>query len=161
MTKVTNLEPISALENLKVLSILTIPGWDGSGKRIHYESLSPLSGLKKLEYLRTIDTEFLNDGLRPLLTIKSLAEFVTRNNYTTSDFALLEKFCPDINCKRAHAYYQWEGYEFRRCKKCGEFKVEFSGKDIARRVFCLNCNSKKVEELIERYNRIQESLRNE
>jgi hypothetical protein len=157
VNSIQDISPIADLENLKELEMTTIAGWDGSGKKIHYETLQPLTNLKKLESLKTIDIEFSQDGLSPLIPVKSLKHFITRNSFTTSDFALLERYRPDIKCEYAHAYRVREGNEYYKCKKCGAYKVEFSGKDLSRRVFCLNCNEKKVNELTKRYIEIQQN----
>ena len=159
MNKIKDLSPLKYLQELVKLDIMTTPGWDGSGKRLYYETLKPISNLTKLECLRTIDIEFLNDGLKPLCKIKTLKEFITRNNYTTEDFIILEYYRPDIECKYAHLYREWEGYEYYKCKKCGTYKIEFSGKELSRKIFCKNCNKNKIKELTERYNEIKNGIR--
>jgi len=158
MNKIKDLTPLKYLENLTHLKIMTWPSWDGSGKRIYYETLEPISSLNQLEYLWATDIEFLNDGLKPLYKIKSLKNFISMNNYTTEDFALLAYYRPDIECIYACAYRELE-FEYCLCKKCGTYKIEFSGKEIPRKIFCKNCNKNKVRELTERYNEIIKNIK--
>ncbi len=151
----TNLDFISHLNKLEILRLQTPVGWDGSGKVIKYISLNPLSNLRKLKELTLLDVVFENDGLEPLIKIKSLSQLTTRNRFTTRDFAKLAKYKPDLNCQYTQPYTTLEGYEYYQCKRCKETKVEFSGIDLKRRVFCPNCNESKYKELIERFYRIK------
>ena len=151
----SSLQPISQLEYLKELILQTPTGWDGGSKVVRYESLKPFSNLERLKNLTLLDVVFNIDGLEPLINIKSLSQLTTRNKFTTKEFAKLSKYRPEIECRYTQPYATWEGYEYYRCKKCKSMKVEFSGVDLKRRVFCLNCNKTKCEELIERFNLIK------
>ena len=156
ITTITDLNFLESLTNLTELILETPAGWDGSGKTITYNSLSPLRKCKKLKSIKMFDIQFLEDGLKPLFGIKSLIEIVTRNTFLTYEFAKLELNRPDIVCEYAKPYFQHH-FEFYKCKKCDYYKIEFSGVDLKRRIFCKNCNSKKVEELTKRYYEIQQS----
>lgn len=150
-----NLDPLSNLQNLRELILQTPPGWDGSGKKIIYKSLKSLENLKKLKRLTAFDVFFEEDGFQPLYRIPSLKVLDTKNSFTTKEFAKLALNRPDIKCAYAHPYREWEGFEYMKCKKCGNFKVEFSGVDLKRKNFCLQCDSKKCAELIERFNHLK------
>lgn len=152
-----DLDPISNLQNLEEFVLQTPTGRDGSGKRIRYKSVKPLEKLKNLKKLTTLDVIFDEDGLSPLYNIGSLSEFNTTNTFTTEAFAKLNLHRPDINCAYANPYRKWEGFEFYKCKKCNAFKVEFSDSDLKARTFCLNCNRKKSEELIGRFEKFKRS----
>ncbi|MFN6077317.1 MAG: hypothetical protein ACK46Y_17315 [Fluviicola sp.] len=154
ITTITNLDFLKSLTNLTELILETPASWDGSGKTVVYNSLSSLSKCEKLKSIKMFDIQFLEDGLKPLYGIKSLKEIVTRNTFLTYEFAKLELNRPDIVCKYAKPYFQHH-LEFYKCKKCNEFKIEFSGVDLKRRVFCKKCNLKKIEELTKRYYEIQ------
>jgi hypothetical protein len=150
-----SLQPISELDSLEELILQTPAGWDGSSKTIRYDSLKPLIKLKSLKNLTLLNVTFDFDGLKPLINIESLSELTTRNIFTTEEFAVLSKYKPKLDCRYTQPYTTWEGVEYYRCKTCGGMKVEFSGVDLKRRVFCLNCNKAKCEELIERFNKIR------
>ena len=150
-----NLNPISQLDNLEELSLQTPPGWDGSAKIIRYKSLEPLTKLKKLKELTLLDVVFDFDGLKPILRMESLIRLTTRNKFTTTEFATLSKYKPTLDCEYAKPYRVLVGFEYYRCKICGQMKVEFSGIDLKRRVFCPNCNKTKCDELVERFNKIK------
>jgi hypothetical protein len=147
-----DLEPLINLTELKELILQTPPGWDGSGKKIVYKSLKPLSNLRELQSLTLLDIVFEEDGLEPLYDLDSLVKLETRNTFTTKDFAKLGVEKPDLDCRYTRPYTIWDGFEWYKCKTCGQMRVEFSGVDLKRRIFCLNCNSKKCQELINRYN---------
>lgn len=151
----SDLNAISQLNNLEELILQTPSGYDGSGKVIKYLSLKPISDLSNLKELTLLDVVFEQDGLKPLLNLKSLTHLTARNKFSTEDFAKIDKYRPDVQCEYANPYNTWDGYEFYRCNKCGEKKVEFSGVELKRRVFCPHCNKKKFEELLERYNQIK------
>ncbi len=153
---ITDLTFLKPLTNLTKLTLETPVGWDGSGKTIKCNSLSPLRFCNKLNHITILDIMFANDGLNPLFEIKSLTEIVTRNTFTTYDFAKLELHRPDIICDHAGPYIQ-HTIEFYKCKKCGDYKIEFSGIDLKRRVFCKNCNRQKVVDLTRRYYEIQKT----
>jgi len=150
-----NLEAISHLTSLQELIIQTPPGWDGGSKRLSYDSLAPLRNLENLVSLTLLDVLFTNDELTPLTHLKSLDQLDTRNTFTIAAFVELSISQPKLKCRYTKPYTIWEGVEYYRCKKCGSMKVEFSGIDLKRRVFCLNCNKKKTDELVVRFNEIK------
>jgi len=151
----TNLDPISQLENLEELSLQTPPGWDGSNKTIKYKSLEPQTKLRNLKELTLLDVVFDFDGLKPIVRIESLVRLTTRNKFTTAEFAALAKYKPKLDCEYTKPYRMWDGVEYYRCSNCGQMKVEFSGVDLKRRVFCLSCNKAKCDELMERFDKIK------
>jgi hypothetical protein len=153
-----SLQPLSQLTSLKELILQTPPGWDGSSKHVKYMSLQPLTNIEGLKDLTLLDVVFEMDGLEPLIKIKSLSQLTIRNKFSTKDFAKLAKFKPELNCRYTQPYTTWDGFEYYRCNKCGGMKVEFSGIDLKRRVFCLNCNKNKCDELIERFYRIKNDV---
>tara|TARA_B100000809_G_C14926479_1_gene455349 strand:+ start:59 stop:751 length:693 start_codon:yes stop_codon:yes gene_type:complete len=156
----SNLNPLANLTNLEDLIIQTPPSWDGGSKRIGYESLEPLSHLNKLKKLSLFDIQFKTDGLNPLCKLTGMKELLIRNQFTTFDFAELSIHLPDLKCQYTKPYTIWKGFEYYRCKKCNEMKVEFSGVDLKRRVFCLNCNKKRTDELIERFYEVKKTVPN-
>ncbi|WP_133242811.1 hypothetical protein [Pontibacter virosus] len=116
-----------------------------------------MSGLESLTELRLLDIHVTESGFQPVLSLKGLKRIVTNNTFTTYDFAELNIFRPDIECEYA-APYRIREIEYFKCKKCGAYKMEFSGNDLQRRTFCPNCNKKKVIELTERFTEIKRKI---
>jgi len=157
VTTDNELENLKDLTGLEELTLQTPVGWDGSGKKITYKSLKPLSGLENLIELRLLDIESTESGFQPLFNLQKLKKVVTHNTFTTYDFAELNAVRPDIECDYAAAY-RIRKIEYFICNKCGTYKLEFSGKDLIRRTFCPNCNEKKVTELTERFTAIKSKI---
>lgn len=51
LPKVSDIDPLSQLENLESLVISTLPSWDASRKKTEVKSLAPIATLPKLKYL--------------------------------------------------------------------------------------------------------------
>jgi hypothetical protein len=152
------LEDLRNLSGLEELTLQTPVGWDGSGKKLEYKSLKPLSGLESLIELRLLDIMVNDTGFQPVFNLKNLRKIVTNNTFSTYNFAELSAFRSDIECEYATAYRIRE-IDYFKCKKCGTYKLEFSGIDLPKRTFCPNCNKKKVEELTERFNDIKNKIK--
>ena len=73
LPKVRSLEPLTALSNLRQLSLATAPSWEASRKRLRVASLLPLASLSRLESLALLGVVPVDGGLSPLLECKRLA----------------------------------------------------------------------------------------
>ena len=72
LPKASDLAPLASLTRLSSLSLSTLPGWDGSGKRTIVESLEPLADLPELAHLELMGVRPQDDSLRPLERCKGL-----------------------------------------------------------------------------------------
>ena len=150
----TSLKP---LKNLRQLTLQTPVGWDGTGKKLIYSSLDPLNHLERLEEITLLEIIIEENGFTPLFNLKNLKRVNTHNTFTTKEFAELSLKRPDISCEYSKAYRVKEK-EYNRCVKCGNFKVEFSGIGIKRRVYCPICHKKKFQELTSRFEEIKKEI---
>jgi len=73
MPKVSNLNDLTTLSNLKCLSLITLPSWVLSRKRTIVDSLKPICELKNLRHLELIGILPGNDnGINELYCLKYL-----------------------------------------------------------------------------------------
>jgi hypothetical protein len=71
LPKITDLSPLRTLEHLEVLSLQTLPSWDGK-KRTVVDSLEPLVALPALRRLALIGVVPKDESLAPLTRCKHL-----------------------------------------------------------------------------------------
>lgn len=95
--KIHSLEPLRCLKNLRVLFLLTLPSWDGTGRSLVVDSFEPLTSLQKLKRIKIIGVVPKQGRLEPLSRIPSL-ESVSINApasfYQTEDYAALSRSLP-------------------------------------------------------------------
>lgn len=77
--KLTSLEPIRNLIQLRGLTITTPTGW--ISKLLTLPSLEPIHNLAHLEYLNLAGVAFLKDGLRPIMSFRKLKELHVIKRY--------------------------------------------------------------------------------
>ena len=70
--RVKSLAPLSALSNLRAISMSTIPSWDASRRCLEVDSLEPLRKLVNLESLRLMGIKPLDRRLDPLHDLTNL-----------------------------------------------------------------------------------------
>jgi hypothetical protein len=100
---VTDLSPLTALQNLHTLALATLPSWDPSGRVISVESLEPISTLPRLRYLQLFGVRPKDKSLLPLHNVNSLltARFTkfpkTEIDNFYSQTNVSNKFVPEPN----------------------------------------------------------------
>lgn len=72
LPKVTDLVPLSQLQQLHTLRLETLGGWDSSGKVTTVESLEPLARLARLTHLELFGVRPANKSLRDLESAPNL-----------------------------------------------------------------------------------------
>jgi hypothetical protein len=145
-----NLEPVSQLEQLKYLSLSTIPGWDGSGKTLNIDSFLPLTALKNLKEISIIDVIPLKDGVEPIGKIKSLEKVsLARKFYQLEDYAKLKKLMPQLEGIEPISQMNFRSM----CKKCKSFpQLHLDGtKPRVQTYVCPKCNIKSINKHLLRW----------
>ncbi|HZX57903.1 MAG TPA: hypothetical protein VFE54_04235 [Mucilaginibacter sp.] len=97
--KISNVDAISKVNNLEYL---VLEG--GMWKPLKLDSLTPLAGLSKLQFLRLANMQVKIDGLRPIANLKDLQELDLSNQFETSDYAYLTAKLPDTKCNYFKPY---------------------------------------------------------
>ncbi len=72
MPMISDLEPLSGLDNLETLSLACSPDWDSKGKTIEVNSLSPIAKLKKLLHLELFGVCQTDHSLRVIQQCRNL-----------------------------------------------------------------------------------------
>jgi hypothetical protein len=70
--KITSLEPLADLGQLRVLRLHCLPSWDSSGRVIQIESLAPIARLARLEHLELFGVGPANGSLSALESLPGL-----------------------------------------------------------------------------------------
>lgn len=145
-----DLSPIASLKKLRVLSLSTIPGWDGSGKTLSVDSFSPLIALTNLRYFCVLDVIPLKDGVDPLTKLKTLEIIsLARKYYQLEHFAKIKASLPHL--KGLEPIKQMN---FRSdCKKCKNYPKLYLGgaKPGSQSYVCPKCNTKSINKHLLRW----------
>jgi Leucine-rich repeat (LRR) protein len=91
--KISNINTISNARNLEYL---VLEG--GMWKPLKIDSLNPLSGLTKLQFLRLANMHVKKDGVIPISNLTNLKELDLSNQFETSDYAYLAAKLFDTKC---------------------------------------------------------------
>ena len=150
--KDNELRDIGHLCNLEELVIQTPPGWDGSGKYLIYKDIEWIVNLKKLQRLILLDVRFESKDLSLVLNLSLLEELTIDGKHNRKQIAEIDSNFPKLDFNFKNGYKRWDGFEYKRCEKCNNYKIEFAGSELKRRVLCQQCQSEKVNKLILEYN---------
>lgn len=149
-----DLTPLANLKELKVLSLSTIPGWDGSGKTLSVDSFVPLIALKCLRDFSVLDVIPLKDGVDPLTKLETLEIIsLARKYYQLEHFAKIKASLPHV--KGLEPIKQMS---FRAdCKKCNTYpKLHLEGaKPKTQSYVCPKCNIKAINKHLLRWQEAQ------
>jgi len=151
--KVTSLEPLRSLSELRFLSLSTTIGWDGTSKYLTVDSFEPLVSLKKLELVQILGVVPRHGRLEPLSRVTSLRKLSVGSTsfYQLEDFAALS-----VTLSRARESLrpvcQWNFVSTcRRCQKYPLLSLE-GARPRAPRYACPSCGKKKIISHLERWN---------
>lgn len=152
--KITSLEPLRALSELRYLCLTTTVGWDGTNKHLSVDSFEPLVSLKKLELLKILAVVPTHGRLEPIGRITSLQKLTIGNSnfYQLEDFAALSVALPGARESLRPVCQMNFVTLCRRCKKYPELFLE-GAKPRSPRFACPSCGKKKILSHLERWNR--------
>lgn len=155
--KLSSLEPLEHLPQLEWLSIMTPPGWDASRKTIKVASLTPLSRLRALRYLRLMGVEPKIDGLAPLASLTQLEvlDFSHVFTLTMADYAGLAAALPQTEGDCLRPTYRLNIRTL--CKKCQEAELMWltAPPSRARAALCPKCNATKLAAHVSAFERLK------
>jgi hypothetical protein len=125
-SKFTDASPISKLKNLQTLTINDSKRWHdlgqlsgsnvvhldvsgGMGKGTSYETLEPLSTLRRLESLVLTNFKVDMGGLKPLALCKTLKELVLDCRFPTEEYAYLSVHLAEVKCDAFEPFIKIDG----------------------------------------------------
>jgi hypothetical protein len=98
----SKLEDISVIEDAQGLEYFVIEG--GMHNTIRLNTISPLSKLQNLLYLRLANLKLEDDSLKPIGNLKKLKELMLSNQFETKEYAWLAAKLPNTQCDSFKAY---------------------------------------------------------
>jgi hypothetical protein len=140
LPRVSSLEPLRRLSELRELGLSTLASWDASNKRTTIESLHPLEHLHNLETLELTGIVVSDDGLSPLCGLSGLRSLRIGNYFSIQDLAALRSSNPDVECPFLTPTIE---LSFSKCSRCGSSRVMLSGVPKYN-VKCPRCHAKRV-----------------
>jgi hypothetical protein len=151
--KITSLEPLRSLSNLRYLSLTTTIGWDGTNRHLLVDSFEPLVFLKKLELVQILGVVPKRGRLEPLSRIASLRKLSigSTNFYQLEDFAALSVSLPRA---RESLRPVCQMNFVSTCRRCRKYPLLFleGAKPRSPRYACPFCGKKKILSHLERWN---------
>ena len=151
--KVTSLEPLRSLSNLRYLSLSTTTTWDGTGRHLSVDSFEPLATLKNLEILQILAVIPKRGRLEPLSSIASLRRVSIGNTrfYQLEDFAALSIALPNARSSLLPVCQMNFVSICRRCQKHPLLCLE-GAKPRTPSFACPLCDKNKINSHLERWN---------
>jgi len=146
--RVKSLAPLSALSNLRAISMSTIPSWDASRRCLEVDSLEPLRKLINLESLSLMGIEPLDRRLDPLHDLTNLKYLHISHEFQfqLEDYAALSRALPETSGHCLLPYYAIPQLSLR-CKRCdGEIVFLTGPRPRTRRQLCPVCDERKLQE---------------
>jgi hypothetical protein len=157
--KITSLEPIRTLSELRQLSISTPASWDASKKCIDVESLQPLATLTNLQRLTLRGVRPAAGGLRPLEGLKALVEVEISHvpTFSLEDFARLAGALPQASgsCLQPHFRMNFP-WSCKRCRTTQEWLTGAVGRQ--KRYLCPVCDKEKLAAHVAEFERIKRGV---
>ena len=143
---VHDLRPLAVLTNLRELAI------EGSlWTRMKIESLAPISGLSRIEYLSLTNLKVADESLEPLTHLTNLKELQIANFYPFAEFARLSAKLPNCECQWFAPYIVTN----LKCKKCEtENRVMLTGK--GKGVLCPKCDAARLARHVKEFERLKQ-----
>ena len=144
--RITSLEPVGALTNLKKLMLSTPPGYDASRKCYEVESFEPLAQLTTLETLTMRGIVPKTGGLEPIGRLTNLRRVDITHVYTfgLEDYARLAAALPHAEGHCLQAVYEaaWAG----ACPRCGGARVALTAPPPRTpKTACPICDRERIE----------------
>lgn len=154
--RIDSLVPLSALSNVRAISMSTIPSWDASRRCLEVDSLEPLSQLSNLESLCLIGVKPLDrrlDVIQGLTNLKYL-HISHEFQFQLEDYAALARALPNTSGHCLLPYFTIPQLSLR-CKRCaGEIVFLTGPRPRARRQLCPICDEAKLQEHERQWNEV-------
>jgi hypothetical protein len=156
--KITSLEPVAKLGELRHLSISTPANWDSSRRCIEVDALAPLGELARLEHLTLRGVRPTADGLRPLERLKALKAIDISHvpDFGLEDFARLAGALPQAtgDCLKPHFRMNFP-WSCKRCRTTQEWLTGAVGRQ--KRYLCPVCEKDKLAAHVAAFERIKQA----
>jgi hypothetical protein len=145
--RLRDVSPVAEVTSLVELELDS--GWNPPPMKL--ETLSPLSSLRKLEYLSLL-VDAADLSLEPIGRLRKLKELELAMGFPLAEYAKLAARLPEVRCKRLKRPY--EKLEDVTCKKCGTAnQVQVCGRPIRR--FCKKCYPNRLQACVAEFDRIR------
>ena len=140
---VHDLSPLATLTNLRQLAV------EGSiWSRMKINSLAPIAGLSRIEYLNLSNLKVADESLAPLTHLTNLKKLVTANFYPFEEFARLSAKLPNCECQWFAPYVATT----LKCPKCeAENRVMLTGK--GKPLLCPRCDAIRLARHVKEFER--------
>jgi len=153
--KISSLEPLRSLSNLRYLSLTTTIGWDGTNRHLTIDSFEPLVSLQKLELVQILGVVPKWGRLEPLSRIASLRKLSIGGTsfYQLEDFAALSVALP----RARESLRPVSQMNFvSTCRRCQKYPLLFleGAKPRSPRYACPSCGKKKIISHLARWNSV-------
>lgn len=153
--KVHDLTPLQSLARLEELAIESLPSWFFNGKFMQWESVEPLSKLKRLRRLQLGKTRIEHGGLYPIAKLQRLEELFCCNDFSIEEFAYLSAKLPRAVGPGLKPFHPTMG---RKCKKCGDVMVSLAGVHSRGRIACPRCDADRLAAHTAKFNQLKERM---
>jgi hypothetical protein len=154
--RIKSLAPLSALSNLRAISMSTIPSWDASRRCLEVDSLDPLGKLSNLESLCLIGVKPVDrrlDAIQGLTKLKYL-HISHEFQFQLEDYAALARALPETTGHCLLPYFAIPQLSLR-CKHCsGEIVFLTGPRPRTRRQLCPICDERKLQEHERQWNEL-------
>jgi len=146
---VHDLRPLAMLTNLRELAV------EGSiWSRMKINSLAPIVGLSRIEYLSLTNLKVVDESLQPLTHLPNLKELLIANFYPFEEFARLSAKLPNCECQW-FAPYVTTTLECPKCKTGNRVLVTGKGKPL----LCPTCDAIRLARHVKEFERIRNDAR--
>ena len=152
--RITSLDAVGTLTNLRALRLSTPPGYDASRKCYEVDSFEPLGRLANLESLTMRGVAPKHGRLGPIRRLTSLRHVDITHVYlfTLEDYAQLVAALPNAegHCLQPVFEATWAG----TCAECGRARVVLTAAPPrSPRMACPVCDQARIERHVEAWNR--------
>jgi hypothetical protein len=147
--RVTVLDDLAGLDELRELRIETAPGRDAHGPQ-RFPSLTPLAQLDKLELLHLTGIAARDGSLKPVHGLKHLRHIHLTNAFALTEFAALAGALPEARGNFAEPVWT---VGLVPCRKCGAGKVMLLGSGL--RLRCPACEAARIAAHVAEFERIR------
>lgn len=143
-----NMNSLDGFEKLINLKGFIMSGGIHGKQKI--DNISPLNNLHKLKYLGLASTYIESEDLSPICKLENLEYLDLPIYYPMKEFAKVSKSLP--NCDHGLKAYRKNG---NSCTKCNKETMVYPMNKRSRQL-CLNCNTKKINELEIEFQRLKQ-----
>jgi hypothetical protein len=151
--RITSLDVVGTLTNLKTLMLSTPPGYDASRKYYEVESFAPLAHLTSLESLTMRGIVPKSGGLQPIHRLTQLrrVDITHVHVFSLEDYARLAAALPSAegHCLQPVYEAQWAG----TCPRCGSARVVLTAPPPrSPNTACPICDRERIERHLTAWN---------